>query len=82
MIEEILRQLEWRGVDCDSFFYRTSAGAEIDLVLEGEMGLVAVEIKQAQVASSVAKVAALCVSCPHPTQTCSGVPRRFEAYAT
>ena len=50
VIEEILRQLEWRGVDCDSFFYRTSAGAEIDLVLEGEMGLVAVEIKQAQVA--------------------------------
>jgi uncharacterized protein len=50
VIEEILRQLEWRGVDCDSFFYRTSAGAEIDLVLEGEMGLVAVEIKQAHVA--------------------------------
>ena len=47
MIEEILRQLEWRGVDCDPFFYRTSAGAEIDLVLEGEIGLVAVEIKHA-----------------------------------
>ena len=38
--EEILRQLEWRGLDCGAFFYRTSAGAEIDLVLEGDVGLV------------------------------------------
>ncbi len=43
--EEILRQLEWRGLDCGAFFYRTSAGAEIDLVLEGDVGLVPVEIK-------------------------------------
>jgi uncharacterized protein len=50
VIEEIFRQLEWGGVDCEGFFYRTSAGAEIDLVLEGQMGLVAVEIKQAHVA--------------------------------
>ncbi len=43
--EEILRQLEWRGLDCGAFFYRTSAGAEIDLVLEGDVGLVPIEIK-------------------------------------
>lgn len=43
--EEILRQLEWRGLDCGCFFYRTSAGAEIDLVLEGDVGLVPIEIK-------------------------------------
>jgi len=43
--EEILRQLEWRGLDCGGFFYRTSAGAEIDLVLEGDVGLVPIEIK-------------------------------------
>ena len=43
--EEILRQLEWRGLDCNAFFYRTSAGAEIDLVVEGDVGLVPIEIK-------------------------------------
>jgi predicted AAA+ superfamily ATPase len=43
--EEILRQLEWRGLDCDAFFYRTSAGAEIDLILDGDVGLVPIEIK-------------------------------------
>jgi predicted AAA+ superfamily ATPase len=43
--EEILRQLELRGLDCGAFFYRTSAGAEIDLVLEGDVGLVPIEIK-------------------------------------
>ena len=43
--EEILRQLEWRGLDCGAFFYRTSAGAEIDLVLEGDVWLVPIEIK-------------------------------------
>lgn len=43
--EEILRQVEWRGLDCDAFFYRTAAGAEIDLVLEGDVGLVPIEIK-------------------------------------
>ena len=42
---EILRQLEWRGLDCEAFFYRTSAGAEIDLVLDGNVGLVPIEIK-------------------------------------
>lgn len=46
--EEILRQLEWRGLDCGAFFYRTSAGAEIDLVLEGDVGLVPIEIKYTQ----------------------------------
>jgi predicted AAA+ superfamily ATPase len=43
--EEVLRQLEWQGLDCGAFFYRTAAGAEIDLVLEGDIGLVPIEIK-------------------------------------
>ena len=45
MTEEILRHLEWRGLDCDAFCYRTSAGAEIDLILDGNVGFVPIEIK-------------------------------------
>lgn len=46
--EEILRQLASMGIGFDNYFYRTAAGAEVDLVLEGDFGLVAVEIKHAQ----------------------------------
>jgi uncharacterized protein len=49
--EEILRQLTCQGASFDYFFYRTAAGAEVDLVLEGDFGLVAVEIKHAQAVS-------------------------------
>ncbi len=52
VVEEILRQLNAIGVGCEYSFYRTGAGAEIDLVLEGDFGLIAVEIKHA---SSVAE---------------------------
>ncbi len=45
VIEEILRQLNSRGVAYDYSYYRTGAGAEVDLVLEGTFGRVAVEIK-------------------------------------
>lgn len=45
VVEEILRQLAARGVGADASFYRTSAGAEVDLVLEGDFGLVAIEVK-------------------------------------
>ncbi|MFB3893142.1 MAG: ATP-binding protein [Phycisphaerae bacterium] len=46
--EEICRQLTCHGASFDSYYYRTSAGAEVDLVLEGDFGLVPVEIKRSQ----------------------------------
>jgi len=45
VIEEILRQLSALGVACQYSHYRTGGGAEVDLVLEGEFGLMAFEIK-------------------------------------
>jgi hypothetical protein len=45
VVEEILRQLSALGVAHDYSYYRTGAGAEVDLVLEGNFGRVAVEIK-------------------------------------
>ena len=45
VVEEVLRQLGTLGVGHDASYYRTSAGAEVDLVLEGTFGLVAVEVK-------------------------------------
>jgi hypothetical protein len=44
-IEELIRQLTVRGASFDPYFYCTSAGAEVDLVLDGEFGLIPVEIK-------------------------------------
>lgn len=46
--EELLRQLTCAGASFDSYYYRTSAGAEVDLVIEGDFGLIAVEIKHTQ----------------------------------
>jgi len=48
IIEEICRQLNQRGVGFDAYHYRTGGGAEVDLILEGTFGLVAVEIKLGQ----------------------------------
>ena len=48
VVEELLRQLNARGISYDYFYYRTSAGAEVDLVLEGDFGIIPVEIKYAQ----------------------------------
>lgn len=45
VVEEILRQLGAQGVAHDYPYYRTGAGAEVDLVLEGNFGCVAIEIK-------------------------------------
>lgn len=47
VIEEILRQLNALGEAHEYSYYRTGAGAEVDLVLEGAFGRVAVEIKHA-----------------------------------
>jgi len=49
VVEEILRQLGALGVAHDYAYYRTGAGAEVDLVLTGQFGLVAVEIKQTSI---------------------------------
>ncbi len=46
--EEIVRQLHSAGVGFEAFHYRSSGGAEIDLVLEGDFGLLPVEIKYTQ----------------------------------
>jgi len=48
VVEEIIRQLNFMGISFDYFYYRTAAGAEVDLILEGDFGLIPVEIKHAQ----------------------------------
>lgn len=48
VIETLLRGFAVAGVDCQAFHYRTGAGAEIDLVLEGEFGFIPIEIKHTQ----------------------------------
>ncbi|MBL8026256.1 MAG: ATP-binding protein [Fibrobacteres bacterium] len=45
VIEEIIRGLTSRGISCEYYYYRTGAGAEIDLVLEGDFGILPIEIK-------------------------------------
>jgi len=52
VIEEILRNLESRGITYSASHYRTSAGGEVDLVLEGDFGLLPIEIKHAQTVRS------------------------------
>lgn len=47
VVEEILRQLHATGQSFDYSYYRTSGGAEVDLVIEGNFGRVAFEIKHA-----------------------------------
>jgi hypothetical protein len=48
VIENLLRELSALGVSHEYFYYRTSGGAEVDLVLEGDFGLVPIEIKYGQ----------------------------------
>lgn len=45
VIETLLRGFASAGVAVHAYHYRTGAGAEIDLLLEGEFGLLPVEIK-------------------------------------
>jgi predicted AAA+ superfamily ATPase len=46
--EELLRGLAGRGIAFQASHYRTAAGGEVDLVLEGKWGLLPVEIKHGQ----------------------------------
>jgi predicted AAA+ superfamily ATPase len=48
VIEEILRGLNSLGLSYDYYHYRSGGGAEVDLVLEGEFGLLPIEIKYGQ----------------------------------
>lgn len=48
VIENIIRGLNAQGVVFDYYHYRTSSGSEVDLILEGEFGLLPIEIKYKQ----------------------------------
>lgn len=49
VVEEILRQLNALGAGYEYSYYRTGGGAEVDLVLEGDFGRIAVEIKRTSI---------------------------------
>jgi predicted AAA+ superfamily ATPase len=48
VVETVLRGLDAQGTAYRAYHYRTGAGAEVDLVLEGEFGLLPIEIKYTQ----------------------------------
>jgi uncharacterized protein len=48
VMEEIIRGFNILGVNFDYYYYRTGSGAEVDLILEGDMGLLPIEIKYNQ----------------------------------
>jgi hypothetical protein len=45
VVEEVLRRMSSLGLGYQYTYYRTGGGAEVDLVLEGNFGLIAMEIK-------------------------------------
>ncbi|MCU7836930.1 MAG: DUF4143 domain-containing protein [gamma proteobacterium symbiont of Taylorina sp.] len=45
IIEQIIRRFKENLVRCDFFHYRTSNHSEIDLILEGNFGIIPIEIK-------------------------------------
>lgn len=45
VIEEIIRGLNAIGISFDYYHYRTSGGAEVDFILEGDLGTIPIEIK-------------------------------------
>lgn len=48
VIETIMRNFNALGIHCACTHYHTNGGAEVDLILEGEFGLLPVEIKYGQ----------------------------------
>ncbi len=52
VVEEILRQLNALGAGYEYSYYRTGNGAEVDLVLDGDFGRIALEIKYTSTVSS------------------------------
>lgn len=51
-VEEVLRHLDALGAGTDYSYYRTGGGAEVDLVLRGDYGLVAIEVKHTSTVDS------------------------------
>jgi len=51
VIEEIIRGLNCLGTGFD-YYYRTGGGAEVDLILEGDFGIIPIGIKYAQTVPS------------------------------
>jgi len=47
VIENIIRGFTIAGCAFDYYYYRTGGGAEVDLVLEGEFGILPIEVKYA-----------------------------------
>ena len=52
VVEEILRILNAAGLSYTAYTYRTAAGAEVDIILEGVFGLLPIEIKHTQTVNS------------------------------
>ncbi|WP_373057761.1 ATP-binding protein [Gemmatimonas sp.] len=52
VVEEVMRQFAGMGEPVEASYYRTSGGAEVDLVVEGDFGGVAFDIKHASVVSA------------------------------
>lgn len=48
IIENILRNLNALGTPHACYYYRTGGGAEVDLILEGDFGLLPIDIKYSQ----------------------------------
>jgi len=48
VLENLLRGLNAQGITYNYYHYRTGGGAEVDLILEGEFGLLPIEIKYGQ----------------------------------
>ncbi len=48
VIQNILLSLDMVGVSYQAYFYRTASGAEVDLIIESNLGLLPIEIKHTQ----------------------------------
>ena len=48
IIENIIQGFQQSGLSFDSYYYRTGAGAEIDLIIESAKGILPIEIKFTQ----------------------------------
>jgi len=46
VLSEIVRTLSHRGIDPQVYFWRTSAGSEVDFIVESENTLIPIEVKQ------------------------------------
>jgi len=82
VIENILRGLDAQGIAYNYYHYRTGGGAEIDLILEGEFGLLPIEnyaeygtLSRNDNAPSESRIAAFRLNewCPNQARTGPGI---------